>query len=136
MEKKSIARQTAGRIYLVLAVMWGAIVVIMAGMKSSGLSEILHGKIDSFGIIFITLCTYMLLSLLLAFLLLGKFSFHVRTLKIILGLALLPLLAAPFSAPDFFGAIVHLIPYFFTYKFYKEYRPVAPIVQHHLRVIK
>ena len=136
MEEKSIARQTAGSIYLVLAVMWGAIIVIMASMGSSGLSGILQGKADSFGVIFITLCAYMLLSLLLAFLLLAKLSFRARTLKIILGLALLPLFAAPFSATDLFGAIVYLIPYFFTYKFYKEYKPAAETIKRNLRVVK
>lgn len=136
MEEKSVARQTAGIIYLVLAVMWAAIVVIMANMGSLEVSRILQGNADSFDIIFITLGAYVALSLLLAFLLLGKFSFRARTLKIILGLALLPLLAAPFSAVDLFGAIVYLIPYFFTYKFYKEYRPATEIVKRHLKVVK
>jgi hypothetical protein len=136
MEERSVARHTAGIIYLALAVMWTAIIAIMANIGSIGLSGILGGKPDSFAIIFITLCVYLVVSLLLAFLLLANFSFRARTLKLILALALLPLLAAPFSATDLFGAIVYLIPYFFTYKFYKEYQPVTETVKRHLRVIK
>ncbi len=126
MKEKSVARKTAGAIYLIMAIMWSAIIAIMTGMNSFDFAAIFKGRIDSFDIIFLTLCVYTLLSLLLAYLLLTNFTFHARTLKMTLALAFVPLLAAPFSAPDFFGAVVYLIPYLFVYKFYKECKPGTP----------
>lgn len=135
MEQPSIARRTAGSIYLVLALMWGVLIAIMAtSIGSSKLGGILRGDIDSSHFIFLTLSVYILVSLLLAFLLLAKRSFRPHALKIILGLALLPIVLAPFVATDLFAAIVYLIPYFFTYRFYKEYKPASGAARHLRRV--
>ena len=130
-------RYTAGMIYLVLALMWGAILAILvSGIGPDKLAEILQGGTNSARFVFITLAVYTLLSLILAILLLGKFTFRAGTLKIILGLAFTLVVVAPFiMATDLFATIVYLIPFFFTYTFYKEYKPATKTVKH-LRIVK
>lgn len=130
-------RYTAGAIYLVLTLMWGAILAaLLGGMGTDKLTELFQSGTDSGRFVVITLATYTLFSLVLAILLLGKFSLRSGTLKCMLALAFTLTVVAPFiMATDLFATIVHLIPFCFVCKFYKEYQPATQAVKH-LRVIK
>lgn len=125
MKPERNARTIAGLIYLILALMWSAIIAILiSGAGTARLLGALNSNSDSRFVV-LTLGAYAAISLLLSLLLLAKRSYHKRSLTMILVLALAPMIIAPFVATDLFGAIIYLIPYLFTYRFYRDY-PVAP----------
>lgn len=115
------ARSIVGFIYLILALMWTTIILILvSGAGTAKLLGAFRDNADSWG-------AYALISLLLGCLLLSKRLYRKQALKIILILALVPMIAAPFVATDFFGAIIYLIPYLFVYRFYKDDSPAPQL---------
>lgn len=129
MDESLIARRTAGAIYVILALLWAAIFALLAiNMLPLNTTRFSVGT-DSSTFILVTLGVYSVLSGVMAGLLLSRLSFQPLVRKAILGLAILPMPFALFLPIDLLGAVLHLVPFFFVFKFYKDYRPPSPAAE-------